>query len=129
MTLQQLHYIIGVSESGSFNKAAENLYVSQPSLTSAIKEVEKEFNISIFNRSSKGISLTQDGKEFIQYARQIYAQYENLLEKFGEGFQRKKKFSVSCQHYSFATKSFVELVKNSELQNMSFQFLKQRLLT
>ena len=88
MTLQQLHYIIGVSESGSFNKAAENLYVSQPSLTSAIKEVEKEFNISIFNRSSKGISLTQDGKEFIQYARQIYAQYENLLEKFGEGFQR-----------------------------------------
>ena len=92
MTLQQLHYIIGVSESGSFNKAAENLYVSQPSLTSAIKEVEKEFNISIFNRSSKGISLTQDGKEFIQYARQIYAQYENLLEKFGEGFQRKKKY-------------------------------------
>ena len=128
MTLQQLHYIIGVSESGSFNKAAENLYVSQPSLTSAIKEVEKEFNISIFNRSSKGISLTQDGKEFIQYARQIYAQYENLLEKFGEGFQRKKKFSVSCQHYSFATKSFVELVKKFGTSEYEFSIFETKTL-
>ena len=128
MTLQQLHYIIGVSESGSFNKAAENLYVSQPSLTSAIKEVEKEFNISIFNRSSKGISLTQDGKEFIQYARQIYAQYENLLKKFGEGFQRKKKFSVSCQHYSFATKSFVELVKKFGTSEYEFSIFETKTL-
>lgn len=128
MTLQQLHYIIGVSESGSLNKAAENLYVSQPSLTSAIKEVEKEFSISIFNRSSKGISLTQDGKEFIQYARQIYAQYENLLEKFGEGFQRKKKFSVSCQHYSFATKSFVELVKKFGTSEYEFSIFETKTL-
>lgn len=128
MTLQQIHYIIGVSESGSFNKAAENLYISQPSLTAAIKEVEKEFNISIFNRTSKGISLTQDGKEFIQYARQVYAQYENLLEKFGTESKRKKKFSVSCQHYSFATKSFVELVKKFGTSEYEFSIYETKTL-
>ncbi len=128
MTLQQIHYIIGVSESGSFNKAAENLYISQPSLTAAIKEVEKEFNISIFNRTSKGISLTQDGKEFIQYARQVYAQYENLLEKFGAESKRKKKFSVSCQHYSFATKSFVELVKKFGTSEYEFSIYETKTL-
>lgn len=111
MTLQQIRYIIKISEIGSLNKAAEILYVSQPSLTAAIKEVEGEFNITIFNRSSKGISLTEEGKDFIQYGRQIYLQYENLLEKFDRNIERRQKFSVSSQHYSFATKSFVELVK------------------
>ena len=114
MTLQQLKYIIGVSEIGSFNKAADQLYVSQPSLTSAIKDVEKEFNIILFNRSSKGISLTNEGKEFLQYARQIYAQYDNLLERFDTSKKRKKKFAVSCQHYSFCVKAFIDMVKKIE---------------
>lgn len=114
MTLQQLKYIIGVSEIGSFNKAADQLYVSQPSLTSAIKDVEKEFNIILFNRSSKGISLTNEGKEFLQYARQIYAQYDNLLDRFDTSKKRKKKFAVSCQHYSFCVKAFIDMVKKIE---------------
>ncbi len=121
MTLQQLKYIIGVSEIGSFNKAAEQLYVSQPSLTAAIKDVENEFNIILFNRSSKGISLTAEGKEFIQYARQIYAQYDNLLERFDTSKTRKKKFAVSCQHYSFCVKSFIEMVKKYQDDN-SYEF-------
>ena len=95
MTLQQLKYIIGVSETGSINKASECLYVSQPSLTAAIKDVEHEFSITIFNRSSKGISLTSEGKEFIQYARQVYAQYENLVDRFGD--ENKKKFRISLR--------------------------------
>ena len=128
MTLQQLRYIIGVSESGSLNKAAETLYVSQPSLTAAIKEVEREFGIAIFNRSSKGISLTQEGKEFIQYARNIYARYENLLEKFGGAKEKKQKFSVSCQHYSFATKSFVELVKKFGTSQYEFAIYETKTL-
>jgi DNA-binding transcriptional LysR family regulator len=111
MTLQQLKYIIGISEIGSFNKAAEQLYVSQPSLTAAIKDVENEFNIMLFNRSSKGITLTTEGKEFIQYARQIYAQYDNLLDRFDTSKKHKKKFAVSCQHYSFCVKAFINLVK------------------
>ena len=82
MTLQQLHYAIVISETGSMNKAAEILYIAQPSLTSAIKELEKETGITIFNRSGKGVSLTADGMEFLTYARQVYQQYESLQEKY-----------------------------------------------
>lgn len=111
MTLQQLNYVITISEIGSLNKAAEILYVSQPSLTSAIKELEKEVGIVIFNRSGKGVTLTNDGAEFLLYARQVHQQYESLLEKYGKSGNLKKKFGVSTQHYSFAVKAFVEMVK------------------
>lgn len=129
MTLQQLKYIIGVSEIGSLNKASEALYVSQPSLTAAIKDVENEFDIIIFNRSSRGISLTQEGKEFLQYARQIYVQYESLIEKYGQGGARKKKFGVSTQHYSFAVKSFVEMVKKFNTDEYEFAINETRTLS
>lgn len=122
MTLQQLKYVIGVSEIGSLNKAAEKLYISQPSLTTAIKDVENEFNIRIFNRSTKGISLTNEGKEFVQHARQIYAQYENLLDNFDSSKKRKKKFAVSCQHYSFCVKSFINLVKKIEADTSNGEY-------
>ncbi|MCQ2240864.1 LysR family transcriptional regulator [Treponema sp.] len=130
MTLQQLKYIIGVSETGSINKAAECLYVSQPSLTAAIKDVEHEFSITIFNRSSKGITLTTEGKEFIQYARQVYAQYENLVDRFGDENKnkRKKHFAVSTQHYSFAVKSFVEMVKKFDTSEYEFAINETRTL-
>ena len=130
MTIQQLKYIIGVAETGSINKAAEILYVSQPSLTAAIKDVENEFNITIFNRSSKGITLTSEGKEFIQYGRQIYAQYDNLLERFGDAgkSKRKKHFAVSTQHYSFAVKSFVEMVKKFDTTEYEFAINETRTL-
>ena len=120
MTLQQIHYIIMISETGSFNKAAEILYVSQPSLTNAIKEVEKEFGISIFNRSGRGVSLTPDGAEFLLYAKQVYNQYESLLEKYSQTGSLKKKFGVSTQHYSFATKAFVEMVKDFDMSKYEF---------
>lgn len=111
MTLQQLHYAITIAEAGSLNKAAEALYISQPSLTSAMQELEKELGISIFVRSGRGVSLTQDGSEFLLYAREVYGQYEMLLDKYGKSGKRKKKFGVSTQHYSFAVKAFVELVQ------------------
>ena len=81
MTLQQLHYAITIAEKGSLNKAAEFLYIAQPSLTSAMQELEKELGITIFHRSGRGVTLTQDGAEFLLYARQVYSQYEELLEK------------------------------------------------
>ncbi len=120
MTLQQLHYAIVISETGSLNKAAEILYISQPSLSESMRELEKEIDITIFHRSKRGVSLTNDGIEFISYARQVYNQYENLLDKYGEGGIRKKKFGVSTQHYSFAVKSFVELVKNFNVAEYEF---------
>ena len=69
MTLQQLRYVITISETGSLNKAAELLYVAQPSLTGAVKELERELGITIFHRSGRGVSLTNEGLEFITYAQ------------------------------------------------------------
>lgn len=120
MTLQQLHYVITVSEAGSMNKASELLYISQPSLTSAIRELEKELGIIIFNRSGRGVTLTNDGAEFLMYARQLYGQYEVLTEKYGTSGTRKKKFGVSTQHYSFAVKAFVETVKRFDASKYEF---------
>ena len=82
MTIQQLNYVITISEKGSLNKAAEVLFVTQPSLTSAVRELEKELGIILFNRGGKGVTLTNDGAEFIQYARQVVTQYDRLLEKY-----------------------------------------------
>ena len=120
MTLQQLRYAIGIAETGSFNKAAEKLYISQPSLTAAIRDLEDEMNILIFNRTSRGVTLTNEGEEFIAYARELYHHYEIVLDKYGKGGKRKKKFAVSTQHYSFAIKSFVEMVKKFNLDDYDF---------
>ncbi|MGN0536630.1 MAG: LysR family transcriptional regulator [Acutalibacteraceae bacterium] len=120
MTLQQLHYAITISETGSLNKAAEILYVAQPSLTGSMQELEKELGITIFHRSGRGVSLTNDGLEFITYARQVYNQYETLMDKYGKSGKRKKKFGVSTQHYSFAIKSFVEMVKQFNTKEYEF---------
>ena len=120
MTLQQLHYVITISETGSLNKAAELLYVAQPSLTGAVKELEKELGITIFHRSGRGVSLTNEGLEFITYARQVYYQYETLMGKYGKAGKRRKKFGVSAQHYSFAVKGFVETVKQFDAEKYDF---------
>ena len=120
MTIQQLNYVITISEKGSLNKVAEVLYVTQPSLTSAVRELEKELGITLFNRGGKGVTLTNDGAEFIQYARQVVNQYDRLLEKYGKGGNLRKKFGISCQHYSFAVKSFVEMVKHFDTDEYEF---------
>jgi len=120
MTLTQLNYLITIAETKSLNKAAEQLYVSQPSLTSAIKELEKELGIVLFYRSGKGVTLTNDGAEFLLYAKQIYGQYESVLEKYGKGGSYKKKFGVSTQHYSFAVKAFVDMAKEFDMSKYEF---------
>lgn len=120
MTIQQLHYAITIAEKGSFNKASEILYIAQPSLSSAIQELEKELGITIFYRSGRGVTLTNDGEEFLLHARQICQQYGQLLEKYGKGGAVKKKFGISTQHYSFAVKSFVEMVKQFDTKEYEF---------
>ena len=82
MTLQQLRYVIGIAKVGSFNKAAENLFISQPSLTAAIRDLEEEIGIVIFNRTSRGVSLTPDGEEFVAQANQLYHHYETLRGRY-----------------------------------------------
>lgn len=120
MTLQQILYIITISDHGSMNKAAEALYISQPTLTSAVKELEKEVGINIFRRSGKGTVPTSEGKEFLTYARQLYQQYELLQSKYTDPTGVKRKFGVSSQHYSFAVKAFVETVKKFDTLNYEF---------
>ncbi len=120
MTLTQLNYLITIAEASSLNKAAEQLYVSQPSLTSAMKELEKELGITLFHRSGRGVTLTNDGTEFLLYAKQIYGLYESVLEKYGKGGTLKKKFGVSTQHYSFAVKAFVDMAKEFDMARYEF---------
>ena len=126
MTIQQLRYTIVICEEGSLNKASEQLYIAQPSLTSALQELEKELGITIFNRSGRGVTPTNDGLEFIHYAREVLSQYDNLLEKYGKGGNLKKKFGISTQHYSFAVKSFVEMVKHFGTDEYEFAIRETR---
>ena len=126
MTIQQLRYVTMICKEGSINKASELLYVSQPSLTSAVQELEKELGITIFNRSGRGVTPTNDGLEFIRYAREIIAQYDDLLERYGKGGTLKKKFGISTQHYSFAVKAFVEMVKQFGTDEYEFAIRETR---
>lgn len=120
MTLQQLHYVITISQTGSLNKAAEILYVSQPALSGAVQDLEREIGITIFHRGGRGVSLTNDGMEFIAYARQVYHQYDILQSRYSKDGLVKKKFGISTQHYSFAVKSFVEMVKRYNTAEYEF---------
>ncbi|MBR1584815.1 MAG: LysR family transcriptional regulator [Clostridia bacterium] len=126
MTLQQLLYVIRISETGSFNKAAEQLFVAQPSLTNAVKELEKEIGITVFNRTGRGVTLTADGMNFLPYARQVYSQYQNLLEAYGKAGARRQQFAVSTQHYSFAVKAFVEMTKAFDVAEYEFAIRETR---
>jgi len=111
MTLQQLRYAIEVAEKGSISEAAKSLFISQPSLSNAIKELETEIKTTIFTRTNKGILVTNEGAEFLGYARQVLQQTNLLEAKYLNEKTVKQKFSVSTQHYTFAANAFVDLVK------------------
>ena len=111
MTLAQLRYTIAIAKAGSMNEAAKSLYISQPSLSTAIRELEAETGVEIFRRTNRGIAVTPAGEEFLGYARQVVEQYELMEAKYISKEQSRKKFSVSMQHYTFAVNAFVELVK------------------
>ena len=122
MTIQQLIYSITISEFGSMNKAAEALFICQPTLTKAVKELESELGFSIFLRSGKGMELTADVRDFITYAKQVCQQYDILKDNFGKKGIRKKKFGSSSQHYSFAVKAFTQLVAKYDTAEYEFAF-------
>ena len=115
MTLQQLKYVTTIANIGSISEAAKRLFVSQPSLTKAIKELEKEMGITIFDLTNKGITVSKEGERFLGYARQVLEQAALLEEQYKSQSGGKKQFSVSTQHYSFAVNAFVELLKGAEI--------------
>lgn len=120
MTLQQLRYAITVAETGTITEAAKKLYISQPSLTNAIHELEKEMNLVIFQRTNKGILLSGEGEEFLGYARQVLEQAAILEDKYKGNGGGKKQFCVSTQHYSFAVNAFVDLIKEYGQEEYDF---------
>ena len=120
MTLTQLRYVIAAADTGSMNEAAKKLFISQPSLSQALRELEKEIGIEIFLRNNRGVILTEEGKEFLGYARQVTEQYELMESRYVEKKDVKKKFAVSMQHYTFAVKAFVEVVKAVGMEEYEF---------
>lgn len=120
MTLLQLKYAMMIADTGSMNEAAKRLFVTQPSLSNSMKELEQELGMQLFTRTSRGMSVTPEGKEFLGYARQVAQQYQLLEERFLSKNCARKKFGVSMQHYTFAVRAFVELVKQYGMDEYEF---------
>lgn len=120
MTLQQLRYVLMVADKQSMNQAAQSLFISQPSLSAAVRELEEEIGMTIFARSNKGITVTAAGNEFLGYARQLMAQYALIDARYLSGTPVRKRFSVSMQHYSFAVQAFIRLVERFGMDEYEF---------
>ena len=126
MTLQQLKYIIEIVNSGSMSEAAKRLYISQPSLSKAVKELESEINTTLFMRTNKGVTLSSEGIEFLGYARQIVEQTELMESRYLSDKPLHASFSVSTQHYSFAVNAFVALIKKYGYEEYDFNLRETR---
>ena len=126
MTITQLKYVITVAESNSMNEAAGKLFISQPSLSASIKELENEIGIELFRRTNRGITITPEGKEFVGYAKQTVQPYELMEAKYVSKKELKKKFSVSTQHYAFAVNAFAEMVKQFGMEEYEFAIHETR---
>ena len=111
MRIQQLVYLEKIAEKGSINEAAKDLFLTQPSLSNAMKDLEQEMNIQLLFRHKNGVSLTEEGREFLVYARQILDQVNLMEEKYKRKTKRKRDFSVSAQHYAFVVHAFVALIR------------------
>lgn len=120
MTLQQLRYLIAIAEFGSINAAAQNLYASQSNLSTAIKELEQELGITIFTRTNRGVTLTNDGTELLGYARQVIEQADMLEHRYATGTDKHLRLAVSTQHYAFSVQAFVNVVESCEGDEYEF---------
>jgi DNA-binding transcriptional LysR family regulator len=126
MTLQQLKYMIAVVNCNSISKAAKDLFISQPSLSAAIHELEKEIGVEIFTRTSGGVTLTADGSEFLSYARQIVEQTELLEQRYMHRKPSKRIGSVSTQHYAFSVNAFSNLIAKQNIEEYEFALRETR---
>lgn len=127
MTIQQLKYVIAIAESGSISTAAQKFFVAQSSVSKALSELEKELGFPIFNRSNRGVWLSEEGTNFLSYARQVTEQFEILEEEFIGTPPPRRVFAVSSQHYAFVVNAFVELVK--EYGEDKYEFTLRELQT
>lgn len=121
MTLMQMKYVVTTAQTGTISEAAKRHYISQPSLTAAIRELEQELGITIFDRSNKGVSLTTEGEVFLGYARQVMEQVALIEETYQDKRGIRHQFCVSAQHYSFVVEAFVELLKQYAGEEYDFR--------
>ncbi|MBN1617680.1 MAG: LysR family transcriptional regulator [Spirochaetales bacterium] len=126
MTLQQLKYAIGLAQYTSFNEAASRLFISQPSLSAAIAELEGELGIRIFDRTNRGIRVRPEGIEFLGYARQVVEQFDLLESRWKGELRPRPLFSVSSQHYAFAVNAFVDTIRLLNVDGYECTFRETR---
>ena len=122
MTLQQLKYVVEVAERGSITEAAKALFIAQPSLSAAVRELEEEAGITIFLRTNRGVVLSREGDEFLGYARQVLMQAELLEDRYGAQSSHRQQFAVSAQHYNFAARVFARVVRDMGGERYSMTF-------
>ena len=127
MTLQQLRFLIAVAESGSINAAAQRLYTAQSNISNAVKSLEQELHLEIFTRSSRGVTLTNDGTELLGYARQVVEQADMLEARYEDGGTPQARLAISAQHYAFSVEAFVNVVERC--RDSKFEFIMRETTT
>lgn len=120
MNINQLKYVLEIANSSSIREASTRLFVSQPALSASIRELEEEIGILIFERTNKGINLTEDGRDFVEYAKKAVGQFEVLEERYLSKDSDKEIFSVSTQHYNFAIKAFTAVIEKLQPEKYVF---------
>ena len=126
MKLQQLRYVVKVAECGSITEASRRLFVSQPSITASIRELENEMGVHIFERTNKGVIVSEEGETFLGYARQVLDQADLLEDKYKGASEQVPHFSVSCQHYSFAVNAFVDVIREFDAARYDFTLREEQ---
>jgi len=126
LTINQLKYVITISKSSSMREAAGSLFVSQPALSASIAELEAELDMVLFERTNKGVRITPEGKDFLEYAKKVIGQYAVLEERYLSEDKHKERFSVSTQHYTFAIKCFTKVVKAFDPETYEFNIHETR---
>ena len=126
MKLQQLRYVVKVAECGSITEASRRLFVSQPSITASIRDLENEMGVPIFERTNKGVIVSEEGETFLGYARQVLDQADLLEGKYKGTSEQVPHFSVSCQHYSFAVNAFVDVIREFDAARYDFTLREEQ---
>ena len=126
MKLQQLRYVVKVAECGSITEASRRLFVSQPSITASIRDLENEMGVHIFDRTNKGVVVSEEGETFLGYARQVLDQADLLEGKYKGASEQGPHFSVSCQHYSFAVNAFVDVIREFDAARYDFTLREEQ---
>ena len=127
MNLQQLRYVIAIAESGSMNSVAKTRFISQSSVSVAVKELEQELGITIFKRSPKGIGVTREGVEFLGYARQVIEQADLLAGRYTDPKNAHQQgLSISSQHYAFVVRAFTNFVRTQHNEFFNFTLRETR---